>query len=244
MSSVEESAGEQLNYRSVGKNCWDHQVKGEILQRMLAGQQKKVIILGILTICAGVAWYIVMSGAASPPPSTPESSEGGESTVGTSSAEEGAAGAAQEATESSPPSSEKGQKEAEKRVDADEVDRLIQRAASVVGHREEVPARSGRGRNPFRIGGAYVTDNADTDDEKTKVSADETEKRGVASELSLSSIIWDKKNPFAIINGRIVGVKDQIGSGIVVSEIKPQKVTLSVSSSAGDEKRRLYLKQE
>lgn len=44
--------------------------------------------------------------------------------------------------------------------------------------------------------------------------------------LDLDGIIWDEKNPLAIINGRIVKINDKVGDKLVV-DIKRDRVILS-----------------
>jgi hypothetical protein len=46
------------------------------------------------------------------------------------------------------------------------------------------------------------------------------------SMLGLSGIIWDKKNPKAIISGKIVGIGSKVKNNLVV-EIKPNSVILN-----------------
>lgn len=45
-------------------------------------------------------------------------------------------------------------------------------------------------------------------------------------DLKLTGILWDEKNPKAVINGRIVGIGKRIGGNIVV-DIKQDKVVVN-----------------
>ena len=48
----------------------------------------------------------------------------------------------------------------------------------------------------------------------------------ISSDFSLNGILWDEKNPQAIINNTIVGVGDEVGGSIVL-EITQDKVILN-----------------
>lgn len=52
------------------------------------------------------------------------------------------------------------------------------------------------------------------------------ETKVIGSGLALSGIIWNEKDPKAVIDGKIVGVGDQIGAKTII-EITPSTVTLS-----------------
>lgn len=54
--------------------------------------------------------------------------------------------------------------------------------------------------------------------------------KGVISKLSLEGIVWDEKEPKALINNVVVGIGDEIGGNTVV-DIKQDKVILSNKST-------------
>jgi hypothetical protein len=82
------------------------------------------------------------------------------------------------------------------------IEEAVSSAAAVQGRRTEFAEW---GRNPFMF---------------TKTAGE------TLSEFSLNGVLWDTENPKAIINGRIVGVGDNVREYTVI-EIMQNKVILS-----------------
>lgn len=111
----------------------------------------------------------------------------------------------------------------------DEVEDLIQNAVALLG-RPAATTRPGL-RDPFKL--------------------TETPQVGVRQEqrlpepdlrFVLNAIMWDQKDPIAMINGRLARAGDSVGTGITVSRIEPTCVTLSFHYWGRQNDFRLFLK--
>jgi len=170
---------------------------------MAPDQTKKLIIMLVLLVVLVAVWWLVLfgplSGAAAGP--TPEVVVTGEPLEGPGEAAEGQ-------DEGEVPS-------------ADEVDELLRDVTAFLG--SGPPSVPDGLRDPFALaepGGTGLTPVPGT-------SGTRKPKEQPVLRFNLSAILWDAKEPMAVINRAVVTEGDPVGAGITVSKIEPTSVTIS-----------------
>jgi len=173
---------------------------------MNALRKRQLKILVALVCVLVVGWYLVLFGPLSGRPGAGPSQEvAADVEVGDIT------------KEVSPEAQETEEKQAA--LDLRELQGLINQAlAYLVG---QPVAVSSEGRDPFSLAEQETQTNVVEEVEETETKPE--------PDLSfrLNAIMWDQKDPVAVINGRVVREGDEVGTGIRVARIEASKVTLT-----------------
>lgn len=170
---------------------------------MAPDQTKKLIMMLVLLVVLAAAWWLVLFGPLS----------------GT------AAGPTREVVTGGEPLEEPGEaaegQDEGKVPTADEVDELLRDVTAFLG--SGPPSVRDGLRDPFALaepGGNGLTPVPGT-------SGNKKPKEQPVLRFNLSAILWDAKEPMAVINRAVVAEGDPVGAGITVSKIEPTSVTVS-----------------
>ncbi len=170
---------------------------------MAPDQAKKLIIVLVLLAVLAAVWWLVLFGPLSETGAGPtrEVVSGGEPLEGPGEAAEG--------------------QDEGKVPTADEVDELLRDVTAFLA--SGPPSVRDGLRDPFALaepGGTGPTPVPGT-------SGARRPKEQPVLRFNLSAILWDAKEPMAVINRAVVTEGDQVGEGITVSKIEPTSVTVS-----------------